>query len=386
MENFIYQNPTKILFGEGQIASLVSEIPKQAKILMLYGGGSIKRNGVYEQIKQSLSNYHIVEFAGVPANPEYEILMQAVDVIKEQKLDYILAVGGGSVIDGAKFIAAAAKYEGEDCWDLLAKQLEVKAALPFATVLTLPATGSEMNSGSVVSRRSIKEKRSFRSPLLFPQCSVLDPTVIQSLPQRQLVNGVVDAFVHVLEQYMTYPAGGLLHDRFAEGILQTLVEVGPKVVEDPKNYEAASNFMWSCTMALNGLIAQGVPKDWGIHAIGHEFTALFGIDHARTLAIVLPSYYQHCFVSKKAKLAQFAERVWGITEGSLEQKAQQGINQTVTFFHSLGVKTALSEYSEDYVGCAELIEQRFIQRGWSGIGVDQQVTPSCVRMIVAGTY
>ena len=386
MQNFIYKNPTKILFGKDQISHLKQEIPQNAKILMLYGGGSIKRNGVYDQIKTHLKDFQIVEFGGVPANPEYEVLMQAVEVIKKEKLDYILAVGGGSVIDGAKFISAAVKYEGENPWDILAKKLEVKAAMPFSTILTLPATGSEMNSGAVVSRRATKEKLSFNSPLLFPQCSVLDPTVIQSLPERQLANGVVDAFVHVLEQYMTYPAGGILQDHFAESILQTLAEVGPTVVKDPKNYEAASNFMWSCTMALNGLIGQGVPKDWGVHAIGHEFTALFGIDHARTLAIVMPSYYQHCFDSKKQKLAQLAQRVWNVKEGSLEEKAQQGIEKTAAFFRSLGISTVLSDYTEDFANAAEIIEKRFTDRGWLGIGVDGKVTPADVRTVVENTY
>ncbi len=385
MQNFIYKNPTKIIFGQGQITKLKDEIPQNARILMLYGGGSIKCNGVYEQIMAVLADYHIVEFAGVPANPEYDVLMEAVATIKAQNLDYILAVGGGSVIDGAKFIAAASCYEG-DSWEILAKRLTVAQALPFSTVLTLPATGSEMNSGAVISRRALKEKRSFASPNLFPQCSVLDPTVIQSLPKRQLENGVVDAFVHVLEQYMTYPADGLLQDRFAEGILQTLVEVGPKVIADPKNYQAASNFMWSCTMALNGLIAQGVPSDWGVHAIGHEFTALHGIDHARTLAVVLPAYYHYCLENKQEKLAQFGERVWGITDGTTEEKALKAISATEQFFHSVGIDTRLSAYTEDYQGTAETIAQRFQERGWLGLGERQSVTPEMVKQIVENTY
>ncbi len=386
MKNFQYKNPTKILFGKGEIANLTAEIPKNAKILMVYGGGSIKRNGIYEQITETLKDYTLVEFGGVPANPEYEVLMEAVATIKEKQLDYILAVGGGSVIDGAKFISAATHYEGE-AWDILAKKVEIKSAMPFSVVLTLPATGSEMNSGAVVSRRATKEKLSFGSPLLFPQYSVLDPTVIESLPERQLVNGVVDAFTHVLEQYMTYPAGGLLQDRFAESILQTLTEVGEEVVKNPTDYQSASNFMWSCTMALNGLIGQGgVPQDWGIHAIGHELTALFGIDHARTLAIVAPRYYEHCFESKKEKLAQYGERVWQINEGSLEEKAQQAIAKTEQFFNSLGVDTRLSAYTDDYQGTAETIAKRFTDRGWLGIGEKQSVAPDDVQQIVKNIY
>ncbi|PVX50820.1 NADP-dependent alcohol dehydrogenase [Balneicella halophila] len=386
MKNFIYKNPTKIIFGEGQIAKLSDEIPTDAKILMLYGGGSIKKNGIYDQVMEALGSRTLVEFGGVPANPEYEVLMEAVELISKEKLDYILAVGGGSVIDGAKFIAAAVNYKGEEPWDILAKGEEIHEAVPFSTVLTLPATGSEMNSGAVISRRSTKDKHSFGSPLLYPQCSILDPTVIHSLPKRQLANGVVDSFNHVLEQYLTYPTDAILQDHFAESILQTLVEVGEKVIENPKDYKMASNFMWSCTMALNGLIAQGVPTDWGVHGIGHELTALYGIDHARTLAIVGPRYYEHTFESKKVKLAQYAERVWNIGEGSLEDKAKQAINKTESFYHSLGVDTRLSDYTDDYEGTAETIEKRFSERGWEGIGENKSVTPNDVKEIIKATY
>lgn len=386
MNNFEFKNPTKILFGKGQIENINNEIPKEAKILLIYGGGSIKRNGIYDQVIHALKDREIVEFGGVPANPEYETLMEAVSVIKAKNLDYILAVGGGSVIDGTKFISAAVKYTGDDAWNILAKKEPVKEAVPFATVLTLPATGSEMNSGAVISRRATKEKLSFGSPLLFPQFSVLDPTVIQSLPKRQLVNGIVDSFVHTLEQYMTYPAGGRLQDRFSEGIMQTLIEVGAKVVENPSDYELASNFMWSCTMALNGLISKGVPTDWGIHAIGHELTALHGIDHARTLAIVLPSYYRYCFEDKKQKLAQFAERVWHITDGTLDEKAHQAIEKIESFFHSLEVQTRLSEYTDNHTETAQIVSERFTQRGWLGIGEHQKVTPEAVKEILENAY
>ncbi len=386
MKNFEYKNPTKILFGKGQIANLDNEIPKNAKILMLYGGGSIKRNGIYKQVMQALNSRKVVEFGGIPANPEYEILMKAVSVIKNQNLDYILAVGGGSVIDGAKFISASVKYQGVDAWNILTKNEPITDALPFATVLTLPASGSEMNSGAVVSRRSTKEKLVFKSPLTFPQFSILDPSVIQSLPKRQIVNGIVDAFMHTLEQYMTYPVGAFLQDRFAEGILQTLVEISEKVIKNPSDYESASNFMWSCTMALNGLISQGVPSDWGVHTIGHELTALFGIDHARTLAIVAPRYYEFCFENKKEKLAQFAERVWGITEGTTTEKAKKSIEKIEDFFNSLGVKTKLSDYTKDYKKTAEEISKRFIQRNWLGIGEHKSLTPDNIASILKNTY
>lgn len=385
MNNFIYQNPTKIIFGDGQIERLSKEIPANSKILMLYGGGSIKKNGIYDQTTEALKNHQIIEFGGVPANPEYEILMEAVEVVKKEKIDFILAVGGGSVIDGAKFISAASTYDG-DTWEMIKTSAKIEDAIPFGTVLTLPATGSEMNSGFVVSRRETKEKLSMGSPLLFPQFSILDPNVINSIPERQVVNGIVDAFNHVLEQYMTYPIGADLQDRFAESILSTLVNDAPKVLENKEDYAAKANFMWSCTMALNGLISQGVPTDWAVHAMGHELTALYGIDHARTLAIIGIPHYKHNFEAKKEKLAQYAERVWGITEGSLEDKAKQAIDKTEEFYHSLGVKTKLSEYAENIEKTAETIEQRFTERGWSGIGENQIVTPQDARKIVEMSY
>lgn len=386
MKNFSYKNPTKILFGKGQIANIGEEIPQNAKILMLYGGGSIKKNGIYEQVSEALKAHTVIEFGGVPANPEYEVLLEAVDVIKKEGLDYILAVGGGSVIDGAKFIAAASCYENENPWNILVKREKIASAIPFAAVLTLPATGSEMNSGAVISRHETRQKLSFGSPLLFPQFSVLDPEVVHSLPERQLINGIVDAFNHVLEQYITYPVGAGLQDRFAESILQTLVEVAPRVVNNPEDYEAVSDFMWACTMALNGLIAQGVPTDWGVHAIGHELTALFGIDHARTLAIVGPRYYEHNFKLKKEKLAQCGERVWGITEGSTEEKAQRGIVAMEAFYHSLGVQTKLSEYTKDYKTAAKIVAKRFTDRGWLGLGEQQNVSPEDVASILIAAY
>ena len=385
MNNFIYQNPTKIIFGEGQIERLSKEIPTDSKILMLYGGGSIKKNGVYAQTTEALKNHQIIEFGGVPANPEYEILMEAVEVVRKENINFILAVGGGSVIDGAKFISAASTYEG-DTWEMVQTRAKIDNAIPFGAVLTLPATGSEMNSGFVVSRRETKEKLSMGSPLLFPQFSILDPNVINSIPERQVVNGIVDAFNHVLEQYMTYPIGADLQDRFAESILSSLVNDAPKVLENKEDYAAKANFMWSCTMALNGLISQGVPTDWAVHAMGHELTALYGIDHARTLAIIGIPHYKHNFEAKKEKLAQYAERVWGITEGSVEDKAKQAINKTEEFYHSLGVKTKLSEYAENIDKTAETIEQRFTERGWSGIGENQIVTPKDARKIVEMSY
>ena len=386
MNNFEFKNPTKIIFGKDAIKKLENEIPKGAKVLLVYGGGSIKQNGIYDQVIKALASYDVVAFGGIPANPEYAVLMDALKVIKEEKVTYLLAVGGGSVIDGTKFLSSAAVYEGDTPWDLLSKNIRTEKGMPFGTVLTLPATGSEMNSGAVITRTETKEKRTMGGPGLFPEFSILDPQVITSIPKRQLANGLTDAFTHVLEQYMTYPNGAILQDRFAESILQTIIEIAPKILKDPTDYKTASNFMWSCTMALNGLIQKGVPTDWAIHAMGHELTALFGIDHARTLAIVAPSHYKYNFETKKEKLAQYGERVWNITAGNTEDKAHGAIEKTVAFFHALGIDTKLSDYTKDYEGTAEEIAQRFTDRGWLGLGEHQTLSPDKVEEILKMSY
>ena len=386
MNNFQYKNPTKILFGKGQIENIATEIPENAKVLMLFGGGSIKKNGVYEQVSKALSNFEVIEFGGIPANPEYDVLMEALDIIKAEKITFLLAVGGGSVIDGTKFLSAASLYEGDEPWDILKNSIRTLKGMPFGSVLTLPATGSEMNSGAVITRAETKEKFAMGGPGLFPMFSVLDPEVVKSIPQRQIANGLADAFTHVLEQYMTYSVDAKLQDRIAESILQTIIEVAPAILKDTSDYKAASNFMWSCTMALNGLIQQGVPSDWAVHMMGHELTALFGIDHARTLAIIAESHYKVNFDDKKDKLAQYAERVWNITEGTKEEKAKAGIEKTTEFFHSLGIKTKLSEYTEDYKGTAQIISKRFEERGWKGLGEHGKVTPETVEKIVEMSY
>ena len=386
MNNFEFKNPTKIIFGKNTIEKLENEIPKDAKVLLLYGGGSIKKNGIYEQVKTALANVNIIEFGGIPANPEYAILIEALKVIKDENITYLLAVGGGSVIDGTKVLSAAALFDGDTPCDILSKNIRTEKGMPFGTVLTLPATGSEMNSGSVITRAETKEKLAMGGPGLFPEFSILDPQVITSIPQRQLANGLTDAFTHVLEQYMTYPIGALLQDRFAESILQTIIEIAPKVLKDPTDYKASANFMWSCTMALNGLIQKGVPTDWAVHAIGHELTALFGIDHARTLAVIVPSHYKFNFETKKEKLAQYAERVWNITEGSTDDKAYAAIEKTEDFFHDLGIDTKLSDYTKDYEGTAEIIAKRFTDRGWKALGEHQSISPNKVETIVKMAY
>jgi NADP-dependent alcohol dehydrogenase len=387
MLNFELYNPTNLIFGKGQIEKIATLIPAEAKILIAYGGGSIFKNGIYDQVKAALPDRNIVEFGGIEPNPHYETLMKAVAVIKEQNIDFILAVGGGSVIDGVKFISAAVHFDGNPI-DILQKRLLIKdlsKVVPFGTVLTIPATGSEMNSGSVVTIEATQEKLAFGGSALFPKFSICDPTVIVSLPKRQLQNGVVDAYTHVLEQYLTYPHEGYLQDRISESILQTLIEIGPKVVENPTDYALASNFMWSCTMALNGLIQKGVPSDWATHMIGHELTALYGIDHARTLAIIGPNLYKVMFETKKAKLAQYGQRIFNLT-GSEDQIAKEAINKTVAFFHTMGMQTQLSDYTKDFEKTADFIAKRFEERGWKGLGEKQNITPEKVREIVTASY
>lgn len=385
MLNFELYNPTKIIFGTDQIEKLRNEIPENNRILMVYGGGSIFKNGIYDKVKAALHGFDVLEFGGVEANPYYETLIKAVEVIKKEKIDFVLAVGGGSVIDGVKFIVSAVAYEG-DLLDIFYRKHRPIKALPFGTVLTLPATGSEMNSGSVVSRRETQEKMSFGSDYTFPKFSFCDPTVISSLPKKQIQNGVIDAFSHVLEQYLTYKHDAILQDKFSESILKTLIEIGPKVVENPNDYKLASNFMWSCTMALNGLIAKGVPTDWVTHMIGHELTALYGIDHARTLAIIFPSLYRVMFDSKKEKLAQLGKEVFKLS-GNDEKIAKNAIIELEKFFHTMGMKTKISENTDqDISNTAEFIGNRFQERGISVMGESKNITLEKVKEIVSLSY
>lgn len=385
MLNFELYNPTKIIFGKDQIEKLSNEIPQNAKVLMVYGGGSIFKNGIYDKVKSALQDFEVLEFGGVEANPYYEILIKPVEIIKNEKIDFVLAVGGGSVIDGVKFIVSAAVYSG-DPLDIFYRKHRPVQALPFGTVLTLPATGSEMNSGSVVSRKETQEKMSFGSDYTFPKFSFCDPTVITSLPKRQIQNGVIDAFSHVLEQYLTYSHDAILQDKFAESILKTLIEIGPEVVENPEDYRLASNFMWSCTMALNGLIAKGVPTDWVTHMIGHELTALYGIDHARTLAIIFPSLYRVMFDSKKEKLAQLGKEVFALS-GNDDEIAEKTISELEKFFHTMGMKTKISENTnEDISNTADFIRDRFEKRGISVMGEKKNITLDKIKEIVALSY
>jgi NADP-dependent alcohol dehydrogenase len=343
MYNFEFKNQTEILFGKGQAAKIGSRIPANAKVLFLYGGGSIMKNGVYNDVCDSLKDISFVEFAGVEPNPTYETLMKALAVIKEHSVDFILAVGGGSVIDGAKFLAAATHFEGEP-WDILEKGADFSNPLPIGAVLTLPATGSESNGNSVVTKKATQQKLPFGSPTVQPVFAVLDPVYTFSLPIKQISNGAVDAFVHVIEQYLTYPVNAPIQDGFAETILKTLIQEGPKALENPQDYDTRANVMWAATMALNGLIGQGVPQDWATHMIGHEFTALYGLDHAQTLAIVLPSLMRKQKGKKAEKIMQLGREVFKLSADSDEALIDQTIDATQAFFESMQVKTRISDY------------------------------------------
>ncbi|MFA5328270.1 MAG: iron-containing alcohol dehydrogenase [Prolixibacteraceae bacterium] len=380
MYNFEYQNPVKIIFGKGEIGKTGRNIPEGSKVLLTYGGGSIFKNGVYDQVKESVKDFEVVEFGGIEPNPHYETLMKAVEIVKNENITFLLSVGGGSVLDGTKFIAAAAKFEHGDPWQILSKNAPVRKAIPIGAVLTLPATGSEMNGNSVVTRVETTEKLSFSSLLVMPKFSILDPEVIFSLPDKQVANGVVDAFVHVIEQYLTYPVNSPIQDRFAESILKTLVEEGPKVLANRTDYESAANFMWSATMALNGLIGVGVPQDWATHMIGHELTAYHGIDHARTLAIVLPGVMNIKRVQKKDKILQLGERVWEITEGSSDERIDQTIQKTVDFFESVGIPTKLPDYGVP-TDTIDTICDRFLKRGYK-VGEKSNIGPEEIREIL----
>ena len=382
MNNFTFHNPTKIYFGRGQIAKLDEAVPQEGTTLLLYGGGSIKRNGVYEQVRAALGSRDVVEFGGVEPNPTYETLMEAVALARREDAAFLLSVGGGSVLDGTKFVAAAVPLDGEP-WDILTGARKPERAVPLGAVLTLPATGSEANANAVVSRRSTQEKLGFSSRHVYPRFSVLDPETTFSLPERQVANGIADAFVHVMEQYMTYPAGAPLQDRLAESILQTLVEVAPKTLAEPANYEHRATFMWSATMALNGLIGLGVPQDWATHGIGHELTALYGIDHARTLAVVLPALLAEQREGKRDKLLQYGARVWGLTEGDEDARIDGAVEKTAAFFESLGIPSRLAAYAEASPDTPALVADRLAARGAVPLGERRDLSAERVRRILA---
>lgn len=370
MYNFVYCNPTKIVFGKNTVSELSNLLSNRKKILISYGQGSIKENGVYDKVKHALQAYETVEFGGIEPNPTYETLMKAVTLVKDEKIDFLLSVGGGSVLDGTKFIAAAAKFKGEP-WDILAENAIVESALPIGCVLTLSATGSEMNGNSVISKKSTHQKLHFCSPHVYPQFSILDPTTTYTLSERQIRNSIVDPFVHVTEQYLTYNVNAHLQDRQAEAILSTLLEQGPKALKNPNDYDARATLMWCATQALNGLVGCGVPQDWTSHMIGHEITALFGIDHAQSLAVVMPAVIRHQKKAKSKKLLSYANRVWNIPDVSEEEKIDIAISKTIGFFHSIGMNTKLSDY-RIYPETFEQIAERISSRGLS-LGENQNI-------------
>lgn len=381
MENFTFVNPVKIIFGKNTIKDVTKEIPSGSKVLITYGGGSIKSNGVYDQVTKALSGFEWFEFSGIEANPHYETCMKAVELIKEKGIDYILAVGGGSVVDATKFIVAASCYDKGDPWDILSKQAKIEKALPFGVVLTLSATGSEMNSGAVITRAETQDKLAFGSPLVYPKFSVLDPETTYSLPPKQVSNGVVDSFVHVMEQYLTYPVNGMIQDKFAEAILSVLITEGPKALETPKDYDVRANLMWASTWALNGWIAKGVPEDWATHMIGHEITALYGLDHAQTLAIVLPGVMTVLKEQKAEKIIQLGEQVFGIYNNlTREERIAATITAVENFFEEMQIKTHLSDYGLGNE-VVESVSGRIKNRGWK-LGEKQNIDSTMVKDIL----
>jgi len=376
MLNFDFYNPTRILFGKDRLEGMDKYVPADATVLITFGGGSAKKSGLLDHVRAALGKRKIREFGGIEPNPRYETLIKAVEIVRSKNIDFIVAVGGGSVIDGTKFIALASHYHG-DSRDLLkfgfmpVPFVVVNTVVPFGTVLTLPATGSEMNCGAVISCEH--GKFPVMCELAFPKFSILDPTVTFTLPRNQVANGVIDTFVHTTEQYITYPVDGKVQDRIAEGILQTLIEIGETTVAEPENYDARANLVWSATMALNGIVGAGVPQDWATHMIGHELTALCGIDHGQTLAIVLPALLEVRRAQKCAKLLQYAERVWHIESGSEEEKIDLAIQKTREFFESLGVKTRLSQYGVGADKIPVIVEQ-LKAHGWTALSETQDLT------------
>jgi NADP-dependent alcohol dehydrogenase len=360
MFNFDFYNPTRIFFGKNRLGNIDKFVPADAKVLITYGGGSAKKSGLIDKVKTELGKRKVYEFGGIEANPHYETLVKAVEIVRSERIDFIIAVGGGSVIDGTKFISLATHFKGDLC-DLLKFGFRpipldvVNKVVPFGTVLTLPATGSEMNNGAVISYEH--GKFPVMCELTFPKFSILDPTITFTLPKIQVANGVIDAFIHTTEQYTTFPVDAKLQDRIAEGILQTLIEIGETTIAEPENYDARANLVWCATMALNGIIGTGVPQDWTTHMIGHELTALFGIDHGQTLAIIYPAVLEVRRVQKRAKLLQYAERVWHIEKGSEDEKIDLAIQKTRDFFESLGVKTHLSQYGVKSDKISVVVEQ-----------------------------
>ena len=376
MKNFIFRNPTKLVFGKGQIARLNELIPAEVNLMITYGGGSVTRNGIYDQVKAALKGRKFIEFWGIEANPHVETLQKAIEVGKSENINYLLAVGGGSVLDGTKLIAAGIASD-EDAWDIVLKGVAEKQ-IPFASVLTVPATGSEMNGGAVITRAETREKFAFGGD--YPQFSILDPEVTYSLSKHQVACGLADAYTHVLEQYLTTPGQSRLMDRWAEGVLLSIMEIAPKIKENPCDYDLMADYMLAATLALNDFIRMGISQDWATHQIGHELTALHGTTHGHSLAIVMPGTLRVLKEQKHEKLLQYGERVFGITGGSEPERVDKAIEKTEEFYRSLGLTTRLSE---ENIGneTIETIAKRFNDRGVA-FGENQNVTGDVAREIL----
>lgn len=384
MLNFDFYNPTHIVFGKDRLDELDALVPKDAKVLITYGGGSAVRSGLIDRIVKALGNRKVEQFGGIEPNPSLETCERAVAFIKEHGVDFVLAVGGGSVVDATKLIVMGATYDGPVIEVMKAGVPAVPVEmvpnpLPFGTVMTLPATGSEMNNGAVITYGD--GKYPVFSSLVFPKFSMLDPTLTFTLPEKQVKNGVIDTFVHTTEQYLTYPVEGRIQDRFSEGILKTMIEIGKETVENPENYDIRANHVWASTLALNGLIGAGVPQDWATHLIGHELTTAYHLDHGITLAIVLPALLEVKKADKLEKLAQYATRVWHITEGTNEEKADKAIAKTREFFESLGVSTHLKDYGLGEEAVDKIVKQ-LEDHGMTRLGEKGDVTPEVAREIL----
>lgn len=376
MKNFSFQNPTRLVFGKGQIAKLNQLIPEDARLMLTFGFGSVKKNGVYDQVTEALKGRDYIEFWGIEPNPHVETLRKAIEQGKENNIDYVLAVGGGSVLDGTKLIACGIASD-EDAWDIVLKGY-TKTQIPFASIMTVPATGSEMNRGAVITRNETKEKYSFASN--YPQFSILDPEVTYTLSEHQIACGLADAYVHVMEQYLTTTEQSRIMDRWSEGILHTLIEIAPKIKEDPHNYDLMADYMLAATMALNDFIRMGVTEDWATHMIGHELTALHGLTHGHSLVIVLPGLLRILKEQKWDKLLQYGERIFNITEGSEAERVDKAIEATEQFFRSLGLTTRLSE---ENIGndTIDIIAKRFAERE-AAYGEQENVDSDTTRKIL----
>lgn len=381
MLDFTFHNPTKVLFGKDAIGRIAGEIPRRARVMITYGAASARKYGVLDEVLAALSGFDITQFGGIEPNPEYETIIKGVALAREKKIDFLLAIGGGSVIDGTKFMAAAIPFDKEPWLLMENKGADIRQALPLGALVTLPASGSEMNNRAIISRKAVRVKRAMMNDCFFPRFAALDPTKTYALPEKQIGNGVVDTFVHVLEQYLTYPVNGKVQDRLSEGLLLLLIEEGPKALVDPKNYDVRANLMWCATVGLNGLIGAGVPQDWAAHRAGYELTVLYGLDHAETLAVLVPAMLKVRAEIKKQKLLQYGERIWGISSGTEASRIDAAIDKTRAFFERMGLRTSLKGYGIQDVD-ADGVIKLLTEHGLTRMGESNDVTPDTIREIL----